>query len=323
MTAILPFPSSLASSTYEIAKTSSSNSYLPALSDTIGAAEASAAGTANSLPTPLHFKVMDYIDHFQKDGRPTLQGWVNRSAQYYPMMKQIFKEYRVPEDLIYVSIIESGFNPQSVSHANAVGPWQFVPSTARQYGLRMDQWVDERRDPVKSTRAAAVHLQDLRAQFGSWPLALASYNAGSSKVQRAVLASQTRDFWNLHDTNSIPRETRNYVPKYMAVAIIASNLPAFGFIQPAVEPFVFEEVTIPRSMGLHRAAQFAGTTYQRIKLLNPELRQDTTPPGASPYVLRIPQGARQKFIESMNTSHEPRMRKKSAAMPEERANTRS
>ena len=290
------------SGTYENMPSSSALSFLPALSDTVDSTEASAAGTPVSLPTPLHFKVQDFIEYFKTDGRKTLQEWINNAAPYSLLMKNIFKEQNLPEDLVYVAMIESGFKPHSVSQAEAAGPWQFLSATARQYGLRIDGWVDERRDPVKSTRAAAEHLKYLYSRFGSWPLALASYNAGADNVQRAIRESRSRDFWNLHASGSIPKETRDYVPKYMAVAIIASNLPAYGFTLPVAEPFLYDEVQIPASTSLHVIARHANTTYQQIKWLNPELKYDKTPPDTRPYTLRIPKGTKQTYLERSSSA---------------------
>jgi membrane-bound lytic murein transglycosylase D len=285
------------SGTYENMPSSPTLSFLPALTDTVDSTEASAAGTPVSLPTPLHFKVQDFIEYFQTDGRETLQGWVNNSAPYAVLMKNIFKEQHLPEDLFYVAMIESGFKLHSVSPAEATGPWQFLSGTARQYGLRIDGWVDERKDPVKSTLAAAEHFKHLYSRFGSWPLALASYNWGADNVQRAIRESRSRDFWNLHASGSIPRELRDYVPKYMAVTIIASNLPAHGFTLPVAEPFVYDEVQITKSTSLHVIAKNANTTYEQIKWLNPELKYDKTPPDTKPYTLRIPKGAKQTYLD--------------------------
>jgi hypothetical protein len=309
--AILLFPRLMASSSaFENVQVPSTLSLLPALSDNIGSGDTSSAGVHPSLPTPLHFKVQGYIDHYKTDGRETLQGGINRSAQYYPMMKKIFRDSNIPEDLIYISIIESGFKTHTVSRADAAGPWQFVPVTARQYGLRIDHWIDERRDPVKSTRAAAEHLKDLHRRFGSWPLALASYNAGSDKVQRAVRESRSKDFWNLHASGSLPRETRDYVPKYMAVAMIASNLPAYGFREPAVEAFTFDEVTVTKGASFDTIAWAANTTYQQIRRLNPELISDAVPASITPYVLRIPKGTKQVFLEKFTAAVQDRANRK-------------
>jgi membrane-bound lytic murein transglycosylase D len=192
-------------------------------------------------------------------------------------MKDIFKEKNLPEDLVYVAMIESGFNPYAVSWAKAVGPWQFMPATGKLYGLKIDWWIDERKDPIKSTMAAAEHLKDLHNLFGSWPLALASYNAGAGKVQRAVLRARSDDFWDLKASRYIRKETKNYVPKYMAATILAKNPEAYGFSINSIEPFNFDEVVVDQSTDLRLIARCADCTYEEVKELNPEIKRWVTP----------------------------------------------
>jgi membrane-bound lytic murein transglycosylase D len=210
-------------------------------------------------------------------------------------MQQIFREKNLPEDLVYVAMIESGFNPYAVSWARAVGPWQFMSHTGKLYGLQVDWWVDERKDPIKSTHAAAEHLKDLHNLFGSWPLALASYNAGAGKVQRAVLRTRSEDFWDLKASRYIRRETKNYIPKYMAATIIAKNPEAYGFTVSPDNPYEFDEVPLTESTDLRLVARCVGTSYEAIKELNPELKRWVTPPDSSTYILRIPKGTKEAF----------------------------
>jgi len=211
------------------------------------------------------------------------------------VMQDIFREKNLPEDLVYVAMIESGFNPYAISWARAVGPWQFMPHTGKLYGLKIDWWVDERKDPIKSTQAAAEHFKDLHNLFGSWPLALASYNAGAGKVQRAVLRTRSEDFWDLKDSRYIRRETKNYIPKFMAATIIAKNPDAYGFtVQPA-GAYAYDEVVIAESTDLRLIARCAGTTYETVKELNPELKRWVTPPDTTHYILRLPSGTKAAF----------------------------
>jgi membrane-bound lytic murein transglycosylase D len=161
------------------------------------------------IPMVLNDSVENHLEYFKTRGRDVFQKWLDRSARYIPVMKDIFREKNLPEDLVYVAMIESGFNPYAVSWARAVGPWQFMPHTGKLYGLKIDWWVDERKDPIKSTYAAAEHFKDLHNLFGSWPLAMASYNAGAGKVQRAVLRTRSEDFWDLKQSRYIRRETKN------------------------------------------------------------------------------------------------------------------
>jgi membrane-bound lytic murein transglycosylase D len=248
------------------------------------------------IPLILNDSVENHLEYFKTRGRDVFQRWLDRSARYIPVMKDIFKEKNLPEDLVYVAMIESGFNPYAVSWAKAVGPWQFMPATGKLYGLKIDWWIDERKDPIKSTMAAAEHLKDLHNLFGSWPLALASYNAGAGKVQRAVLRTRSDDFWDLKASRYIRKETKNYVPKYMAATIIAKNPEAYGFTVTSIEPFKFDEVVVDQSTDLRLIASCANCTYGEIKELNPEIKRWVTPPQYSSYVLRIPNGRKDTFL---------------------------
>ncbi len=249
-----------------------------------------------NIPMILNDSVENHLEYFKTRGREVFQRWLDRSARYIPVMKNIFREKNLPEDLVYVAMIESGFNPYAVSWAKAVGPWQFMPATGKLYGLKIDWWIDERKDPVKSTQAAAEHLKDLHNLFGSWPLALASYNAGAGKVQRAVLRTRSEDFWDLKASRYIRKETKNYVPKYMAATIIAKNPEAYGFTITAYDPFKFDEVALDESVDLRLIARCAECTYEELKELNPEIRRWVTPPHYSRYTLRLPPGKKEKFL---------------------------
>ena len=248
------------------------------------------------IPMILNDSVENHLEYFKTRGRDVFQLWLDRSARYIPVMRDIFKEKNLPEDLVYVAMIESGFNPYAVSWARAVGPWQFMPATGKLYGLKIDWWIDERKDPIKSTYAAAEHLKDLHNLFGSWPLALASYNAGAGKVQRAVLRTRSDDFWDLKASRYIRKETKNYVPKYMAATIIAKNPGAYGFIASKYDPYKFDEVVVEQSTDLRLIARCAGCSYGEIKELNPEIRRWVTPPQFSRYTLRIPAGKKETFL---------------------------
>ena len=248
------------------------------------------------IPMILNDSVENHLEYFKTRGRDVFQRWLDRSARYIPMMKEIIREKNLPEDLVYVAMIESGFNPYAVSWAKAVGPWQFMPATGKNYGLKIDWWIDERKDPVKSTHAAAEHFKDLYNLFGSWPLALASYNAGAGKVQRAVLRTRSEDFWDLKASRYIRKETKNYIPKYMAATIIAKNPEAYGFTLSTIEPFNYDEVEISGMTDLRLIARCAGCTYEEIKEMNPELKRWITPPDITSYVIRLPKGTKQTFL---------------------------
>lgn len=250
------------------------------------------------IPMILNDSVENHLEYFKTKGRDVFQKWLERSARYIPAMQDIFREKNLPEDLVYVAMIESGFNPYAVSWARAVGPWQFMPHTGKLYGLKIDWWVDERKDPIKSTYAAAEHLKDLHNLFGSWPLALASYNAGAGKVQRAVLRTRSEDFWDLKASRYIRRETKNYIPKFMAATIISKNPEAYGFTVPSADPFTYDEVVVTESTDLRLVAKCSGSSYETIKEMNPELKRWVTPPGEALYVLRIPKGVRELFLSN-------------------------
>ncbi len=250
------------------------------------------------IPMILNDSVENHLEYFKTRGREVFQRWLDRSARYIPVMKEIFREKNLPEDLVYVAMIESGFNPYAVSWAKAVGPWQFMPATGKLYGLKIDWWIDERKDPIKSTQAAAEHLKDLHNLFGSWPLALASYNAGAGKVQRAVLRTRSDDFWDLKASRYIRKETKNYVPKYMAATIIAKNPEAYGFTVVAYPPYRFDEVVLDESVDLRLVARCANCTYEEVKELNPEIRRWVTPPHYGRYTLRLPAGRKEAFLEN-------------------------
>ncbi len=248
------------------------------------------------IPMVLNDSVETHLEYFTNRGRDKFQLYLDRSARFMPMMKDIFREKNMPEDLVYVALIESGFNPYAVSWCKAVGAWQFMPGTAKLYGLKIDWWIDERKDPIKSTKAAAELLKDLHDQFGSWPLALASYNAGAGKVQRAVLRTRSEDFWDLKASRFIKPETKNYIPKYMAATIIAKNPEGYGFTAGSRAPFKYDEVTLEESADLRLIARCAECSYEEIKELNPELKRWVTPPHFDKYVLRIPPGKKDVFV---------------------------
>ena len=243
------------------------------------------------FPICWNEEVKRCIHFYQTTGRKPFVTWLKRSGRYVPMMRRILKEASLPQDLVYLALIESGFNPHAYSWARAVGPWQFIYSTGRLFGLHRDWWMDERRDPEKSTRAAAAYLSELYEEFKSWPLAIAAYNCGKGKVHRAIRRSKTTDFWSL----PLPRQTRNYVPSYMAATIIAKDPGRYGFNQKIDKPLSWDLVWVEGSTDLRVAAKCAETTYKRIKELNPELSRWCTPPRIKRYALRIPAGKKEIF----------------------------
>jgi hypothetical protein len=181
------------------------------------------------VPIQMNKQVKAYLVYFSTERKEIIRRCLARSTRYLPMIKETFQEYGLPEDLAYLAMIESGFNPNAYSPAGACGMWQFIKSTGLRYGLVIDGYVDERRDPVKSTRAAAKYLSDLYKQFGSWYLAAASYNCGERRVQEELRKGNHRNFWELSAHKRLPNETKNYVPQLIAATIIAKNPERFGF----------------------------------------------------------------------------------------------
>ncbi|MCF7886605.1 MAG: LysM peptidoglycan-binding domain-containing protein [Candidatus Marinimicrobia bacterium] len=239
------------------------------------------------LPLVKSDKIEKIINYFQGRLHNNFQQWLNNSGRYKELMMPIIKKYGLPEEIFYLAMIESGFKPTAYSYAHAAGTWQFIASTGAMYGLDRNWWVDERRDPVKSTIAAARHLKDLHDYFNDWFLALAAYNCGKLNVLRAIRRERTRDYWQLR---TLPRQTRNYIPKMMAAIIIAKSPEKYGFQPPKNDPWKFDTVKITRSINLETIARRTSLSSKVIKEYNPELRRWATPPDVNNYVLRVPQG---------------------------------
>jgi hypothetical protein len=252
------------------------------------------------VPMVRTAKIDRHVHFFSYQIRDRFEQWLSRLERYRPSVQSIFSEFKLPLDLIFLSLVESGFNTNAVSRAKAVGPWQFMKPTAKFYGLRVDSWVDERRDPVKSTVAAAQYLRDLYHLFGSWPLAMAAYNAGEGKVGRSMarLKDKDSDFWALVDTKLLRAETREYVPRFVAAAQIAKDPARFGFNIAPQPPVEFEEVIITRPVHLKAAARAAGVSLEEMKNLNPELRREMTPPDPL-YVLKVPVGKKSTMMANL------------------------
>jgi membrane-bound lytic murein transglycosylase D len=251
----------------------------------------------SDIPLTLNSKVAYFINYFQTRGKGAFARWLSRSERYIPMMKQVLKKEGLPEDLVYLAMIESGFYPHAYSVASAVGPWQFMSATGKRYALRIDPWIDERRDPLKSTVAAAMYLKELYDLFKKdWYLAAAGYNAGENKILRAIDRYNSRDFWELSKGSYLARETKEYVPRLLAAAIIAKEPAKYGFADVAyLPPIEFDTVAIPSRTDLELVATICEVSYQTIRDLNPELRRWCTPPDYQGYVLKIPKGKKSLF----------------------------
>ncbi|MBI4519506.1 MAG: lytic transglycosylase domain-containing protein [Gemmatimonadetes bacterium] len=248
------------------------------------------------VPLEVNAPVEVWVRRFSGTWRPAFQKWLAREGLYGDMIRRKLQSRGLPEDLVYLAMVESGFSPLAYSPAAASGMWQMVDGTARRYGLRVDAYVDERRDPVRATDAALDYLDDLYAQFGSWYLAAAAYNAGENRVARALEArasageGETSDrdlFWEI--MGELPEETRQYVPMLIAAMMIAQQAGLYGFDFEAHEPMPFEHVFVPGGTTLARVARLTGTPEATLAELNPHLILGVTPPHVT-YPVRVPAG---------------------------------
>ena len=241
------------------------------------------------IPIVFNEAVQYNIRWFQEEKRKVFTNWLRRSKRYVPLIRSLLKQQGMPEDLVYLAMIESGFNPRAYSPMKACGPWQFIYATGERYGLKVDYWVDERRDPERSTVAAAKYLRDLFNQFGCWYLAAAGYNAGEGRIERAIERHNTSDYWELVRYNALPKETREYIPRLIAAAIIAKDPEKFGFGDIKYDPPVpYRKVTVPGGIPLNAVAKAADVNPDTLRFLNPEILRGITPPTSREYVLKLP-----------------------------------
>ncbi len=258
--------------------------------------------SAHDIPIPQNDRVLSYIALFQGKLHDWIEDGLQRGSRYLPMIQDVFRAEGLPLDLAYVPLIESAFKPNALSRAKAKGVWQFMKGTALENGLRHDWYIDERSDPEKATAAAARYLRTLNKVFnGDWHLALASYNGGPGRVQRAMRRTGLDDFWAIaRKPKYLPRETREYVPMILAAMVIARNPAQYGFNLIPEEPLAFEKVTVPKPIDLRRVAEWSGTSIDEIQTLNPELRRWTTPVRDPEYQIKVPMGTATTVQQRLN-----------------------
>ncbi len=244
------------------------------------------------LPVTYNKKVSRWVHYYQSRGQKWFREWLARSSKYMPFIQAELQRANLPTDLAFMVMIESGFSSAAVSHADAVGPWQFIAPTGNRYGLQNNWWLDERRDLKKSTLAAIRYLKDLREEFGSWYLVAASYNMGEAGLRRQIKKYQTKDYWILVQKGALPDETQEYVPKILAAMLIAKAPNLYGFRDiEKLDPLDYEVVSVPGGTDLDGVADHLGVTRKSLKDLNAEILLGYIPRQIGRYYIRVPKGA--------------------------------
>lgn len=256
------------------------------------------------FPIVINKQVEMYIDLFQNKQKKHFKRWLARSTKYMPLIHAELEKAGLPKDLIYLAMIESGFNQRAYSRARAVGMWQFMSGTGKDYNLRIDQYVDERRNAKKATKAAVAFLGDLYAQFNDWHLAVAAYNAGAGKIGYGLKRYKTKDFWELAEKKYLSLETKRYVPKLIAAMIIAKNPEKFGFNNISYEaPFQHDSIEVGPGLSINALALVSGGSEKELGLLNQELKTGRTPLNQSKYLANVPKGTSSLAAANLSRLH--------------------
>lgn len=243
----------------------------------------------HSIPVEMNREVEKWLNYFTQKDRARFQRFLSRGARYREIVENVLEENGLPGELYYLAMIESGYQNHATSHASAVGVWQFIPGTGKRYGLTINKYIDERRDPIRATEAAARYLRDLYNVFGSWHLAMAGYNAGEYRVVRSIFKSKSRDFWELVRMKALPRETRNYVPKFLAAVEIGSNPAKYGFrIQKSKSYPDLQAINIPGPLSLKSIASLSGVPVKTLVQVNPHLLRGRIPSSQNGYEVWVP-----------------------------------
>jgi membrane-bound lytic murein transglycosylase D len=251
------------------------------------------------IPDDMKNKVDAWVEYFSVKDRDRFQRFIGRGGKFKGMIQSVLREQGVPTDIFYLAMIESGFSVRAKSHASAVGVWQFISGTGRRYGLRIDNYVDERRDAMRATVAASMYLKDLHNVFNSWYLAMAAYNSGENRVLRAIMKHNTRDFWKLVRLKGLPKETMNYIPKVIAASRIGHNMDRYGF-EPGVERYpTLKAISVPSPVKLSEISKRSGISVSILKKYNPNIKKSMTPPGAKTYKFWVPIQHEKKMMASL------------------------
>ena len=269
----------------------------PEAQQSIASIEQAVARGSLGLKFQVHPMIQQFINYYQSRGRTTMESGLNRSGQFTRMARRIFREEGVPENLVWLGQVESAWKPWARSWAAASGLWQFIPGTGTRYGLRQTAYLDERHNYEKATRASARYLKFLANRYnGNWELAMAGYNSGEGNVDRAISRAGASNFWLAYPY--LPRETRNYVPNILATILIANNPGKFGFghVRP-MPPLIYDQIKVPTATSLNLIAQSADTSVEVLRYLNPDLRQNMTPP--EPYVMLVPAGTSKQVVATL------------------------
>lgn len=278
---------------------------------TFGSGKSSANGNKLGTYPPIPIepnepRVRKFLREYGYEHRNTTRSYLAQAQKYLPMVNQQIREHHLPQELAYLFLLESGANPDARSRANALGMWQFMPATARSYGLRVDSYVDERLDPVKSTNAALIYLKDLYGMFGSWRLALSAYNSGENKLNRVLCKADTDEYEDICSSRMLKRETKEFLPRFQALAIIAKNPEKYGFprIISKKSEQKFELVPLQGSYSLDKLARIVGISYADLLEYNPALVRGLTPSDRSPYSLRVPPGKKDVLLAGLKNMPE-------------------
>ena len=256
------------------------------------------------FPVVINKQVEMYLDLFQNKQRPYFKRWLARSGKYKDMIHHELEKAGLPKDLLYLAMIESGFNQRAYSRARATGLWQFMKGTGRYYNLKVDRYVDERRDALKSTQAAVDYLGDLYEQFGDWHLAVAAYNGGPGTIRHGLRKYKTKDFWTLAEKRHLRLETKMYVPKLIAAIIIAKEPEKYGFTNiDYYEPLEYDTLEVGPGFSLNALALISGGSKKDVRHLNQELRADKTPLNKRRYIAKIPKGSKDKAKANLSRLH--------------------